>query len=63
MVSKELRLHAVDRIDGATLELLDVTGDYLGSVLDIRDEDGDLVLLEELAKPCEGAVSDFETSK
>ena len=49
MISQEARPYAVDRIDRAPLELIEVAGDDFGSGLDIGDQDRNLVLITELA--------------
>lgn len=48
--------HAVDGIDGAPLELVDVAGDDLGSGLDVGHEHCDLVFARKLSKGLPGSV-------
>jgi len=45
VVPLELARHAVDRVDGTPLKLVDVASDYLGALPDIRDQQRNLVLI------------------
>ena len=60
MISEVVRFNAVDRIDGAPLELVDVAGDDLGTLLRVRDQQRNLVPIWEFAKTIKGAVPHFE---
>ena len=45
MISEVVRFNAVDRIDGAPLELVNVAGDDLSTLLRVRDQQRNLVLI------------------
>ena len=43
MIGEVVRFNAVNRIDGAPLELVDVASDDLGTLLRVRDQQRNLV--------------------
>ena len=57
VISQKARPDAVDRVDGAPLELIEVAGDDFGAGLDIGDQDRNLVLIAELAKRLPGTMA------
>ena len=62
MVLNEARTHAVDGIDGAALELVDVASDHFRSLLDVWDYKGDLELVGELPQTLEDAVAHLKVA-
>ena len=57
MISQIARPDAVDRVDRAPLELIEVAGDDFGAGLDIGDQDRNLVLIAELAERLPGPMA------
>ena len=57
MIPQKARPDAVDRVDRAPLELIEVAGDDFGAGLDIGDQDRNLVLIAELAERLPGPMA------
>ena len=49
MIGEVVRFNAVNRIDGAPLELVDVAGDDFGTLLSVRDQQSNLVPIGKFA--------------
>ena len=60
MLAQEARPDAVDGVDGAALELVEVAGDHFGARFKVGDQNRDLVLLAQLAKGLPGPMSHLE---